>query len=150
MTPINMLNAAVVAVGLVLASAVSAPAAETLTADKVKAALPRLEAYAQDLTGRGVVPGMAIAIVYKDEVVYLGGFGVRALGSPEPVDADTVFQLASFSKPMAAATVAAAIHAPAVPTPAAPPPAAPAPALVPKAGVARDNAFTTPAHTATR
>ena len=47
------------------------------------------------------VPGMAIAIVYKDEVVYLKGFGVRAKGTTDPVDADTVFQLASFSKPMA-------------------------------------------------
>ena len=31
------------------------------------------------------------------------------MGSEEPVDADTVFQLASFSKPMAAATVAAIV-----------------------------------------
>ena len=109
MKPNITLSAAAVAAAVLLASAMPAPAADTLTAEKVKAALPRIEAYASELTERAVVPGMAIAIVYKDEVVYLKGFGVRAMGSAEPVDADTVFQLASFSKPMAAATVAAIV-----------------------------------------
>jgi CubicO group peptidase (beta-lactamase class C family) len=55
------------------------------------------------------VPGMAIAVVYKDAVIYLKGFGVRAAGKPELVDPDTVFQLASMSKPMAATVVAALV-----------------------------------------
>ena len=40
------------------------------------------------------VPGLSIAIVYKDQVVYLIGSGMEA-GRSKPVDPDTVFQLAS-------------------------------------------------------
>ena len=37
------------------------------------------------------VPGMAIAIVENDKVTLAKGFGVKRLGSPERVDADTIF-----------------------------------------------------------
>jgi CubicO group peptidase (beta-lactamase class C family) len=50
------------------------------------------------------VPGMAIAIVEDDKVTLAKGFGVRALGSPELVDADTIFMTGSTGK---AFTVAA-------------------------------------------
>jgi CubicO group peptidase (beta-lactamase class C family) len=85
-----------------------AQSSEHATKDKVMAALPALEEMAQHMVDGDGVPGLSIAIVYQDEVVYLKGFGVREEGRGEPVDADTVFQLASFSKPMAS-TVAAAI-----------------------------------------
>jgi CubicO group peptidase (beta-lactamase class C family) len=55
------------------------------------------------------VPGVAVGIVYQDKVVYLKGFGVRKAGTLTPVDADTVFQLASVSKPMASTVVAAMV-----------------------------------------
>jgi CubicO group peptidase (beta-lactamase class C family) len=50
------------------------------------------------------VPGMAIAIVEDGRVTLAKGFGVRALGSPEPADADTLFPTGSTGK---AFTVAA-------------------------------------------
>ena len=52
------------------------------------------------------MPGLAIAVVHDDEVVYLGGFGLREVGRPETVDADTVFQIASMSKPVSSTVVA--------------------------------------------
>lgn len=58
---------------------------------------------------RSKVPGMAVAVVKDGKVVYAKGFGVRRIGSPERVDADTVFQLASMSKPIAATVVAGLI-----------------------------------------
>ena len=73
---------------------------------KVEAALPQIEAMAAKLVADGAVPGVAIAVVHGDEVVYLGGFGLREVGKPETVDADTVFQLASMSKPISATVVA--------------------------------------------
>ncbi len=80
---------------------------------KVESAVGELEKLAQGPVDAGQVPGLAIAVVYKDEVIYLQGFGVRATApdrtGPEPVDADTVFQLASMSKPLAATTVAALV-----------------------------------------
>ena len=50
------------------------------------------------------VPGMAIAIVENDKVTLAKGFGVKRLGSPERVDADTIFPTGSTGK---AFTVAA-------------------------------------------
>ena len=50
------------------------------------------------------VPGMAIAIVEGDTVTFAQGFGVKALGRPDPVDADTIFPSGSTGK---AFTVAA-------------------------------------------
>lgn len=90
--------------------AISAKAvAETATQEKVDAALPKLEKMAQDLVAKGEVPSLAIAVVYKDKVVYLGGFGVREEGKPGGVDADTVYQLASLSKPLSSTVVAALV-----------------------------------------
>ena len=50
------------------------------------------------------VPGMAIAIVENDNVTLAKGFGTKRLGSPDPVDADTIFPTGSTGK---AFTVAA-------------------------------------------
>jgi CubicO group peptidase (beta-lactamase class C family) len=50
------------------------------------------------------VPGMAIAIVEKDQATLVKGFGIKRLGSPDPVDADTIFPTGSTGK---AFTVAA-------------------------------------------
>ena len=58
---------------------------------------------------RGEVPGLSIGIVYRDEVVFVEGYGVRETGQAETVSADTVFQLASVSKPLAATVVAALV-----------------------------------------
>ena len=44
------------------------------------------------------VPGTSIGIVQDGQVVFSGGFGVRKLGRPEPVDGDTMYMIASNSK----------------------------------------------------
>ncbi|MBT2748708.1 MULTISPECIES: serine hydrolase domain-containing protein [unclassified Lysobacter] len=44
------------------------------------------------------VPGISIGIVQGGKVVYAGGFGVRENGKPEPVDADTLYPIASNTK----------------------------------------------------
>jgi CubicO group peptidase (beta-lactamase class C family) len=64
---------------------------------------------AQHLIDADEVPGLSFAIVHRDEVVAVNGFGVRQAGSAERVDADTVFQLASLSKPISSTVVAAII-----------------------------------------
>jgi CubicO group peptidase (beta-lactamase class C family) len=83
-------------------SAVEIPAAQI---DRAIAGIDRL---AKDLMQRTGVPGMAVAVVGDDQVVYRRGFGIRKVGSPEPVKANTVFQLASVSKPLGAAVIATA------------------------------------------
>jgi CubicO group peptidase (beta-lactamase class C family) len=44
------------------------------------------------------VPGVAVAVVKDDKVIYLAGHGVRELGKPEPVTPRTSFQIASTTK----------------------------------------------------
>lgn len=87
----------------------SAQSVERPTKERVMAALPKLEEMAERIIANDEVPGLSIAVVYRDEVVYLKGFGVREEGKGEPVDADTVFQLASLSKSLASTVVAAIV-----------------------------------------
>jgi CubicO group peptidase (beta-lactamase class C family) len=77
--------------------------------DQVMRGVAALQRAAQAAVDQGEVPGLSVAIVWKDEVVYMGGFGVRVAGRPEKVDADTVFQLASCSKPISSTVVAALV-----------------------------------------
>lgn len=80
--------------------------AQTATKEKVAAALPKLKEFARQIVDKRLVPGLAIAIVHRDEIVLLDAFGVREIGNPSAVEPETVFQLASVSKPMAATVVA--------------------------------------------
>lgn len=52
------------------------------------------------------VPGVAVAIVQDDKIVYLEGHGVREIGKPEPITPDTLFAIASVTKSFTAAAVA--------------------------------------------
>ncbi len=52
------------------------------------------------------VPGMAIAIVKDDKVVYAKGYGLRELGKTAPVDEHTLFAIGSSSKAFTATSIA--------------------------------------------
>lgn len=52
------------------------------------------------------VPGVAIAIVKDDKIVFAKGFGVRELNKPAPVDEHTLFAIGSSSKAFTAASIA--------------------------------------------
>lgn len=60
------------------------------------------------------VPGAVVVVVEDGKVAHLQGYGVRNVETNAPVDADTIFQLASVTKTFAAATYAAAVDAGAV------------------------------------
>jgi CubicO group peptidase (beta-lactamase class C family) len=51
-------------------------------------------------------PAIAAAVVRDDKIVYLGGVGVRELGSDQPVTADTVFAIGSCTKAFTATALA--------------------------------------------
>lgn len=92
-----------------LANADDAQSKSTIAPDRVKKAILELEKLThQTLKGTGV-PGIAIAVVHCDQVVYKQGFGVREAGKPDRIDADTVFQVASVSKPIASTVLAALV-----------------------------------------
>ena len=51
------------------------------------------------------VPGLAIAVVKDDKVVFARGYGVRELGKPSAVDPNTIFAIASTTKAFTAALI---------------------------------------------
>jgi CubicO group peptidase (beta-lactamase class C family) len=52
------------------------------------------------------VPGLAIAIVKDDKIVYAKGYGLRELGKSAPVDEHTIFAIGSSSKAFTSALIA--------------------------------------------
>ena len=52
------------------------------------------------------IPGMAVSIVQDGKIVLAKGYGVRKLGSPEPVDANTLFVIGSTTKAFTSAALA--------------------------------------------
>lgn len=60
---------------------------------------------AQHLMRQHHVPGFAVAIVQDDEIAS-AGYGYESLESKKPCTADTLFDIASCSKSMTAASVA--------------------------------------------
>jgi CubicO group peptidase (beta-lactamase class C family) len=84
-------------------------AKEAPTKETVAAALPKFRQFVREIVDKKLVPGLSIAVVQGDEVVFLEAFGVRQIDKSVPVEVDTVFQLASVSKPLAATTVAALV-----------------------------------------
>lgn len=70
-------------------------------------ALPRpVTGFIEDVLRVGKVPGASIAVVKDDQVVMTRGYGVRELGKPDRVDAETIFDAASLTKSFTAALVA--------------------------------------------
>jgi len=64
------------------------------------------DARADALRARVGIPGMAIAIVENGKVTLARGYGVRKLGAPTPVDADTIFPTGSTGKAFTVADLA--------------------------------------------
>src|SRR4029434_7299214 len=79
---------------------VAAPEKSRVTSEQVTRAVQEIEKLAQKQIDQNAVPGLAIAVVFQDKVVYAKGFGVRDVNAKAPVDADTVFQVASVSQPI--------------------------------------------------
>ncbi len=77
-----------------------------VSAEAVSGAVETVQAMARRIIADKGAPGIAIAVVFRDRLVWAGGFGVRDVTTGRPVDADTVFQLASVSKPLASTVVA--------------------------------------------
>lgn len=78
-----------------------APAA----AQQLPPQLHGFDAYVAKAMKEWEVPGVAIAVVKDDSVVLAKGYGVRTLGKPDPVDARTMFAIASATKAFTATLV---------------------------------------------
>jgi CubicO group peptidase (beta-lactamase class C family) len=66
----------------------------------------RLTQFTQRAHDLGLAPGLAVAIVHGDSVVLLEGFGYADVARGRPVTAETVFYIASATKPFLGLTAA--------------------------------------------
>src|SRR5438067_11921326 len=69
----------------------------------------------KDFVARGMqqvgVPGVGFSLIDGGKVVFEGGLGVRELGKPDPVDANTLFIAASNTKAMTTLLLARLVDA---------------------------------------
>lgn len=65
-----------------------------------------LNKYVEEKRTEWEVPGLAVAVVHEDRVVFEQGFGSRELGKSEAVDEHTLFAIASNSKAFTSAALA--------------------------------------------
>ncbi len=63
-----------------------------------EARLAKLKEFVETGARELKVPGVGVGIVQDGKVVFAGGVGVKDLGKPAPVDADTLFMIASNTK----------------------------------------------------
>jgi CubicO group peptidase (beta-lactamase class C family) len=88
------------------AQAATAGKAARTSAAQQKNPLAGLDQYVERAMKEWHVPGLAIAIVKDDSVVYAKGFGVREVGKPDRVDPHTIFAIGSNTKAFTSAAVA--------------------------------------------
>lgn len=81
------------------------------TAQPAPVPLSDLDTYVQKIMHDWQVPGLAVAVVKDGKVVLARGYGVRELGQPGLVDADTLFTIASNSKAFTAAALGTLVSA---------------------------------------
>src|SRR5215469_2194350 len=94
---------------VLLSSAFGSQTNSVAPSPNVQTALARMDAYIREAMAKTKAPGLAVAVVYQDKVVFLKGYGVRKIDEPAPVDADTVFEIASLSKPISSTILASLV-----------------------------------------
>ncbi len=99
------LLAPAIALGPVAAPAVAQTAAPAAPAADRDAGLAWLDGYIRDAMRDWEVPGLAIAVVRNDSVIFAEGYGERTVGSGQPVDENTLFAIASTTKAMTVAAM---------------------------------------------
>jgi CubicO group peptidase (beta-lactamase class C family) len=93
------------ALSIVLFAAIPAARAAAPAADASAPDLSSLDAFIESAMKEWRVPGLGLAVVRDGEVVLARGYGVRAKGKTEAVDADTIFAIGSSSKAFTAACI---------------------------------------------
>ena len=72
---------------------------------KLRGAFPEIDRLFQEFAKRIHVPGAAWGIIVDGQLLHSGGTGVRDIASKAPVNADTVFRIASMTKSFTAMAI---------------------------------------------
>jgi CubicO group peptidase (beta-lactamase class C family) len=75
-------------------------------AQDYSAKIAEIDAYAQKVREDWNIPGLAVAIVKDDKVIFAKGYGVRDINKPDKVDENTLYAIASNSKAFTTASLA--------------------------------------------
>jgi len=98
-TRTRAVRSATIALLSIVATARFAPA-------QSKEPYPGFDAYVSKAIQTWKIPGLSVAIVRNDSVIYAKGFGVLAAGRPAPVNEKTLFEIGSSSKAFTATLIA--------------------------------------------
>ena len=102
-TVISLVAAAALLAPVQAAAAQSTSAATAQPSDAQ--ALAGLDEQIRKTVAAWKVPGVSVAVVHDGRVVFAEGYGVRSTVSGQPMTADTLFSIASMTKPFTAFTV---------------------------------------------
>ena len=89
---------------LVIAISVSLAAAAVAASAQLSEAV--LDRDARDTIAAWHVPGLAIAVVQNDKVIFLKAYGIKEAGKSQPVTPDTLFEIGSTTKAFTATAMA--------------------------------------------
>lgn len=99
-------NALAMASPIAMASAIAFTIAAASLPAQTKEPFKGLDAFVQQAMALQQVPGLALAIVRNDSVLYLRGYGVEKVATHTPVDENTIFAIGSSTKAFTATLVA--------------------------------------------
>jgi CubicO group peptidase (beta-lactamase class C family) len=77
----------------------------------LQADITAFDNYVQKTMQDWQIPGMAVAIVKNNEIIFSKGYGVREFGTNKKVDSKTIFVCASTTKAMTAACMGILVDA---------------------------------------
>lgn len=97
---------AMIAMGFSVTLSLAQGAAERVPAAQIDAAVEQLDDLASTILSETAIPGLAVAVVHQGKTLFAKGYGVREVGKTDPIEVDTVFQIASLSKSVSASVVA--------------------------------------------
>ena len=80
------------------------------TEAELKTTIAHFDVYAEKARQDWGLPGMAIAIVKDGKVIFVKGYGTKAVGGTDPVTPDTLFEIGSTSKAFTSALVAMEVN----------------------------------------
>lgn len=92
-----------------IVAAVALLTCSTTAAGQTREPFAGFDAYVTKAMADWKVPGLAIAVVRNDSVLFARGFGIQKTGTTVPVDDQTLFEIGSSSKSFTATLVAAMV-----------------------------------------
>src|SRR5690349_13694945 len=64
-----------------------------------------IDSLLQRAVDQGTIPGVVAIVANKDQVLYQGAFGLMDVGQKKPMQKDSIFRMASMTKPVTSAAI---------------------------------------------